>query len=99
VARAGALPLPSAGTAARPALRRRLEVVFWYGVLTAIAVGGHHSHWSVPYCCCTNTPKALAPSAVVNGTSRTSVASARRAPAPVASVKSAQVASTRTTGP
>jgi putative chitobiose transport system permease protein len=37
-ASAGGLPLPSAAAAARPALRRRLEAVFWYGVLTAIAL-------------------------------------------------------------
>jgi putative chitobiose transport system permease protein len=36
-ARASLLPMPSAG-AAWPALRRRLEVVFWYGVLSAIAL-------------------------------------------------------------
>ncbi len=36
--RASALPLPSGVRTARPALRRRLEAVFWYAVLTAIAL-------------------------------------------------------------
>src|SRR5205085_3027058 len=38
MARASAVPLPTAVGTTRPALRRRLEVVFWYGVLTAIAL-------------------------------------------------------------
>jgi putative chitobiose transport system permease protein len=38
VARASALHLQPVASTTRPALRRRLEVLFWYGVLTAIAL-------------------------------------------------------------